>query len=339
MVLITNECNLTINNVSLQIEKMHSKSIDLSIYQEWIVQDSKFPVLQEKAICIHAKKSVVFARNTFAKLESYAWNIEAAGQVLFDYNTVEYIEGFAFQNITPEESSRVANIVFVNNTVLIAEDDSLVTSDLYPRHERKVLDNKFEVLCNCNISVIFASWLDIKDSIVSDVLMHKAVLMNSMCRPEEDSARYAQISGYLRSECSEVPIFKILIGSIIVLVLVVSITIAAVCARKAKMAQEEISYLGECSSRSFSTLNTHTAPLSPTALCENKNIFYDSAGNPSWIVAVPEVKTYQETEVHVTYEESQPIRNSVRNSNLSPLPNNDLMESRFLDTRKSCPFN
>ena len=295
------------------------------------MQDSKLPELPTNAICIHAEKSVVFARNVIKRLNTSAWKIEAAGQVLFDFNSVEYVDSCAFCSITPEADSRVASIVFVNNTVKSSVPDSLITSDMYPRHERKVLDNKFNLLCECNISVVFEEMMDIQDTVTGDNMMHQAVLMLSLCKPDMDGYEYMRISEYLREECSEPPILLIVSSIIISLVLIATILVAIAFAKKAKKAQEEVSYLGECSSRSFSTINTHALPQSPGF--ENKNIFYDAAGNPSWIVAVPEVKTYQETEVNFPYEESEPMRNSRISANM------EYETARNFNIRQSCPYN
>ena len=326
---------VSIRPFSAQIESMAEKSIDLDVYDEWVVQDSKLPHLPRSAVCIHADKSVVFSGNIIEELDPYAWSIEAVGQVLFQYNTVKRIRANAFLDIQPLEGARSANIVFLNNTVIAGEEDSLVTSKRYPRHLRKVLNNRFNILCECNISVYFKEMLNIKENdTYKGVMLDESVVLNSLCIPYPDSPRYMYIGKFLDAECSEMPIFVIIISAVVATILLVSVTVAVVCAKRAKKAMDEVSYLGECSSRSFSTMNTNQGPRSPIMHDVSKNVFYDSEGNPSWIMAVPEVKTYQETEVHVTYEESHPIQPSARSSYQDPL---ELQRKNI--TRQSCPFN
>lgn len=131
---------------------MSQKSIDLDVYEDWSVQYSYLPHLPRNAVCIHADKRVVFSNNVIQELDPYAWGIEADGEVLFQYNTVKKIRGKAFLNITPLKREISGNIVFLNNTVYSADADALVTSDEYPRHQKKVLNNRFNILCQCNIS-------------------------------------------------------------------------------------------------------------------------------------------------------------------------------------------
>lgn len=314
---------------------MSHKSIDLDVYEDWLVQDSKLPHMPAHAVCLHTDKSVVFSGNVIQELDPHAWAIEAGGQVLFEFNTVYRIRENAFIEITPKDGSRSANIVFLNNTVLSGDEGSLVTSDLYPRHERKVLNNKFNIECDCNITQHFQKLLKVEENNTEDMVLNDLVMMYSLCRLPEGSNKFQEIERYIENECTSMPVILILIAALVVAILVASMVVAIVCARKAKKAQEEVSYLGETSTRSFSTMNTHAAPQSPSCYDNTKNVFYDPQGNPSWIMAVPELKTYQETEVHVTYEESQPIAMSNRNSCQEHMLE---LQRRNL-TRQSCPFN
>ncbi|XP_018020239.1 uncharacterized protein LOC108676634 [Hyalella azteca] len=322
---------LFFNFTDVSINSMSPKSIDVDVYEDLIIQHCNLPHLPANAVCLHASKSVVFSRNVIQELDSYAWAIEAGGQVLFEYNTVKKIRGSAFLKIKPMKDSRSSNIVFLNNTVHSGDANALVISDLYPQHERKVLNNRFHIICECNISIHFERMLDINPNDSYSRVLNEAVLADSLCLPFEGSHWYVKIGSFLKNECSPMPVLLIIASTVVIAIILTSVTVAVICAKKAKKAQEEISYLGETSSRSFSTINTHAAP---TPL-DSKYVYYDSQGKPSWIMAVPELKTYQETEVHVTYEESQPIASSTRNSCQEYMLE---MQRRNL-TRQSCPFN
>ncbi|KAF2347003.1 Pectin lyase fold/virulence factor [Trinorchestia longiramus] len=188
---------LYFNFSDVTIGSMSQKSIDLDVYEDWIVQDSLLPHLPANAVCLHTEKSVVFSRNLIQELDPHAWAIEAGGQVLFEYNTVKKIRGNAFAKIIPMEDSRSANIVFLNNTVLSGEPNSLVISDLYPRHERKILNNRFDITCECNITVQFQKMLNINPNNSDDMILNSAVLEYSLCAPHIHS-RW-RVFGFLSS--------------------------------------------------------------------------------------------------------------------------------------------
>lgn len=180
--------------------------------------------------------------------------------------------------------------------------------------------------------LLFQKMLSIKENETYDVMIYNAVLLNSLCMPNVQGREYMSVKQFLDNECTPIPVILLIGAGLVVTIILVSVAVAIICARKARKAMEEAS-LGECSTRSFSTMNTHAGPCTPGL---NKNVFYDCEGNPSWIMAVPEVKTYQETEVHVTYEESHPIQSSARCSFQDR--NMLAVEKRNL-TRQSCPFN
>lgn len=243
--------------------------------------------------------------------------------------------------VRPYGGERGASIVFLNNTVFNAENGSLAISSLYPIHERKILDNRFFVSCSCRIEEVFRALLGVsKEKNKSDDIAQltlDAMLAKSRCRRYKSIMTFTRVEAYLDDVCASLPIPIIVSGAIVAIAILITVTVSIICIRRAQKAKEEANYLGECSySHSFSTL--HTGPMSPAIALSHS---WDRAGGESsqpWVMAVPEIKTYQETELHVDYEHTEPIAGNTRVFfPAEPGPLLDLQRKTHM--RSSCPFN
>lgn len=255
--------------------------------------------------------------------------------MLFKYNNVKHLGPAALLGIQPNVEAFSANIVFLNNTVEKAENRSLLISRKYPAHERKVLENKFDLICECDIELQFQGLLGITaKSDHYDNATYQAIVEDSLCKRYEDLLMYVNIEEYLQDNCVPLPLPIIISVTVVIAAVIITIVVCVVCSRRAAKAKEEASYLGEsCFSNSFSTLHSNHQLQSPLSTeCHS----WERGNNlQPWVMAVPEVKTYQETEVHVLYEHTEPMNVSIRGS--YPDPRIDFL--RQAQVRASCPFN
>ncbi|XP_069950167.1 uncharacterized protein [Cherax quadricarinatus] len=323
---------------NVKVENMEENAIHLDIYEEWLVEYCSLPRLVSHTICLRAQMVVVFSHNIMKRLENKSLDIISSSQVLFEYNYVMYLGADALAAIKPYPNARGANIVFLNNTVEKAVNRSLVISRNYPSYERKILDNRFNILCECNIHDTFKQLLGISEkSDYNDQLTQQVVIEKSRCQRKSGLALYKNVRVYYSEECTSTSLPLIISATSVVVVIIIAIIVCIVCIRRAEKAKEEANYLGECCySQSFSTLHSNAGPLSPL---HGHHCFSFENGNSlqPWVVAVPEVKTYQETEVDVHYEHTEPINVNIRGS--YPEPTSPIDFQRRVHTRASCPFN
>ncbi|XP_063604991.1 uncharacterized protein LOC134780285 isoform X1 [Penaeus indicus] len=323
------------NMIHTKVTTMEEESIHLDIYEHWLIENSELPLLQTGSICVRAQGPVVFSKNILWGLESKAIEIDSTNQVLFKYNEVKHLGPEALLAIQPNAAAVSANIIFLNNTVVKADNQSLLISNRYPVHERRVLGNRFNFVCDCEIGLQFHGLMGItENSSHFENATYKAVLEESQCRKYEDLILYDNINNYLKDNCFPVPLPIVISSTIVAVAVIVTIVVCIVCSRRAARAKEE-AYLGEsCFSNSFSTLhsNHHPQATSYGSDCHS----WERCNNlQPWVMAVPEVKTYQETEVHVLYEHTEPMNVSIRGSCHDPKV--DLQ--RQAQVRASCPFN
>ncbi|KAG7174405.1 hypothetical protein Hamer_G003346 [Homarus americanus] len=319
-----------------KVEHMEENCIYLDIYEEWVVEDSHLPKLEQQTISLRAQMIVVFSRNIIDGLENRSLNINSSNQVLFEYNSVSHLGSEALMGIKPSGYARGANIVFLNNSIAKADNGSLATSRNYPAHERKVLDNKFGIVCDCNIKLNFRHLLGITtENDYYDQSTYQTVIEKSLCQRFAEVETYKYIESYYNEECTPLPLPIIISASIVLALIIITIIVCVVCTQRAARAKEEANYLGECCySHSFSTLHSNPGPLVPL---QNHQCQSWERGNniQSWVMAVPEVKTYQETEVEMHYEHTEPMNVSLRGSYPEPL----IDFHRKTQVRASCPFN
>ncbi|KAK4298752.1 hypothetical protein Pmani_028928 [Petrolisthes manimaculis] len=323
------------------VDVIERQGIHIDVYEDWKIEHSKLPPLVTKAICLRTQRVVIFSNNEMHGLANRSLNILSSNQVLFEFNRVSKISAGALMAVQPYRGERGANIVFLNNTVVDAENGSLAINSEYPIYERKILDNRFKMPCNCQIEEVFRALLGVpkERGTGNDIaeLTIDAVLAKSWCQRYQSVMTFIRVETYLHEICTSLPIPIIVSTVTVALAILITVTVSIICMRRVQKAKEEANYLGECSySHSFSTL--HTGPISPAiTLC---NSWERSGGEPSqpWVMAVPEVKTYQETELHVDFEHTEPFNGSARGIfPAEPGPILDLQRKTHM--RASCPFN
>ena len=260
-------------------------------------------------------------------------------QVLFEFNQVFHLESEALLDIRPHKEARAANIVFLNNTIVNADEHSLLTSKQYPEHERKIIDTKFNIPCNCSIMMIFKKLLGITNtSDYSDLAIFKTVTKKSLCQVSDKARFYTKIEGYVSKNCT-LPITIIVAGTIVAVVILILVIVCMICTRRVQKAREEANYLGECHiSQSFSTLQSNSQFHMSSMKGHPGQSWELTSPLQPWVMAVPEVKTYQEMELNVAYEHTEPIKVSLRDS--FPHEPGPLLDLQYkTKMRSSCPFN
>ncbi|XP_066978463.1 uncharacterized protein [Macrobrachium rosenbergii] len=317
-----------------KVEVMEEHSFHVDVYEDWVMEHNHLPRLMPHTVCLRSQMLVIFSNNFFAAIENRSLEITSNTQVLFEFNRVFYLGSEALVGITP--TGRGSNLVFMNNTVFSLGSKSLLISNKYPLHERKILDNNFNILCDCHIKEKFLPFMDISHlSSHHDNLTYSKLMASSSCRRYAASNIYNNIEGYLTNNCSPVPLPIIVSAAVVVTVVIITIIVCVVCTKRAEKAKEEANYLGECCySHSFSTLNSgnQASVSSPFSACSS---WERSKQLQPWVIAVPEVKTYQETEVNVRYEQTDPLNASVRGSYQDPT----IDFQQRAGVRASCPFN
>ncbi|KAK3875614.1 hypothetical protein Pcinc_019524 [Petrolisthes cinctipes] len=323
------------------VDVIERQGIHIDVYEDWKIEYSKLPPLVTNAICLRTQRVVIFSNNEMDGLANRSLNILSSNQVLFEYNYVSKISAGALMGVQPYRGERGANIVFLNNTVVDPENSSLAINSEYPIYERKILDNRFKVPCSCQIEEVFRALLGVpkERGTGNDIaqLTIDTVLAKSRCQRYQSVMTFIRVETYLHEICTSLPIPIIVSTVTVALAILITVTVSIICMRRVQKAKEEANYLGECSySHSFSTL--HTGPISPAiTLCHS---WERSGGEPSqpWVMAVPEVKTYQETELHVDFEHTEPFNGSARGIfPAEPGPILDLQRKTHM--RASCPFN
>ncbi|KAG0697767.1 hypothetical protein GWK47_026234 [Chionoecetes opilio] len=328
---------LLFNMTGTKVDDMEENSIHLDSYMEWIMEKSHLPNMIQRSICLRAQNVVEFSHNTFQSLDNRSLDILSSSQVLFEFNHVAHLRSEALLGIRPHSDARAANIVFLNNTIAKADEHSLLISRQYPMHERKIIDNKFNIICDCNVKRTFEKLLGISSmSAYDDYETFKVVTAKSLCQEDATARSFTTVARYAAQHCT-LPIIAIVAGTSVGAVTLILVLVCLVCARRVRKARERASYLEDCRfSHSFSTLHTtsqpHVASLSQVLEPPSPSPFQP------WVVAVPEVKTYKELELNVAYEHTEPMKVSLRDMYIpEPRPLADLQYNAQM--RSSCPFN
>ncbi|XP_076065960.1 uncharacterized protein LOC143039598 [Oratosquilla oratoria] len=313
--------NFSINNT--KIGRMETGSIDIDVYEKFEMVNTEVPTLIKNGVCIRSDGVVVFSGNVINMIEGLALNVTSDSQVLFEHNQVGELDALALLGIVPPKGARGASIVFLDNQIETAVPESLVIHPRYQTHERKVLSNKFNVPCMCNISEIFGDLLN-TSNLEGEVFM--AVMDNSLCLNED--LVYMKVKEYLDEECWTLNMFYIIAAGLVLAIILILAVVIVICWQRVKKLKEENSYATEGSTRSFSTLRS-CPPLSPGVPGPPSS---EGRASPSWIMAIPEIKTYQETEVHMPYDRTETMDSSKLSYSGSPY------HSYKSDGRTSSPF-
>lgn len=325
--------------VGTKVNLMEENSVHLDSFDDWIIEKSQLPNMIHKAVCLRAQGIVVFSHNTFIGIGNRSLNIISSNQVLFEFNKVSHLGSEALLGIQPQKDSRAANVVFLNNTILKADERSLLTDSRYPMHERKIINNMFNISCDCQVMTAFESLLGITSSSdYEDIKMFQVVTRRSFCKGIGSVKSYIKVQAHMTHNCT-VPITIIAAGTAVGVVILILVVVCVVCNYRVRKAREEANYLGECCfSQSFSTLHSNPQPLmSPISGLPGQPWDPTSPLQP-WVMAVPEVKTYKETELNVSYEHTEPMNVSLRES--FPLEPGQILDlQRRTQMRSSCPFN
>lgn len=184
----------------------------------------------------------------------------------------------------------------------------------------------------------FGSLLGITNINDNQDIMFQTVTRESFCQVPGNVKSYVKVQPHMTTNCT-LPITIIAAGTAVGVVLLILVVVCVVCNRRVQKARDEANYLGECSfSRSFTSLHCNPHPFTsslskpPSQSCE------PSSPTQPWVMAVPEVKTYKETELNVSYERTEPMNVSMGSiSTIEPGQMLDLQ--RRTQMRASCPFN
>lgn len=242
--------------------------------------------------------------------------------------------------IQPQKDSRAANIVFLNNTIVQADEHSLLTDRQYPKHEREIINNIFNIPCDCEVVTVFKSLLGItSESDYQDLKTLQEVTDKSLCQVlDKEKYSYTKVQVYMTDKCT-LPVTEIVAVTVVGVVIIILVVVCVVCNHRVKKARDEANYLGECCfSQSFSTLHSNPQPPMSSIVGHPSQAWDPTSPLQPWVVAVPEVKTYKETELNVSYEHTEPMNVSIRES-LPMEPGQILDLQRRTQMRSSCPFN
>lgn len=184
----------------------------------------------------------------------------------------------------------------------------------------------------------FGSLLGITNINDNQDIMFQTVTRESFCQVLGSVKSYIKVQPHMTTNCT-IPITIIAAGTAVGVVLLILVVVCVVCNRRVQKARDEANYLGECSfSQSFSTLHCNPHPFT-SSLSEPPSQSWDPTSPiQPWVMAMPEVKTYKETELNVSYEHTEPMNVSIRDISMLE-PGQILDLQRRTQMRASCPFN
>lgn len=171
-----------------------------------------------------------------------------------------------------------------------------------------------------------------------DIKMFQAVTERSLCHGIGSVKSYIKVQAHMTHNCT-LPITIIAAGTAVGVVILILVVVCVVCNYRVRKAQEEANYLGECCfSQSFSTLQSNPQPPLASIPGLPSQPWDPVSSLQPWVVAVPEVKTYKETELNVSFEHTEPMNVSIRES--FPLEPGQILDLQHrTQMRSSCPFN
>ncbi|CAL4068419.1 unnamed protein product, partial [Meganyctiphanes norvegica] len=313
-----------------KITLMENESIDIDAYEDFKIHHNNITSLVTNSIKIRSTHTVEFSNNDIQEIHTHAFRIKSESQVKFAHNMIHVLKKEAFTEIKPWQGEEAASITFLANTIMKAEPLSCILNKNYPQHEITIQDNRFKVHCDCNVTDYFKPLLGMNENSTHTLkTIFEAAMAKTLCQDSEVSSRFINIKEYINTNCTTPNLAVISSVTIAVILLLLIIVVFIVCQIKVKKAQDQANFIGDaCSTSSFST--SGTPPPQPPVSSS-----YTMPMDFSKQIVVPDVKTYQQTEVLFPYEKADPI--SVSDSCLDKdlMPDYDPLQH----SRVSCPFN
>ncbi|CAL4105685.1 unnamed protein product [Meganyctiphanes norvegica] len=294
----TGKNSFILNNMTDPQQKLHMDSlmiinnifvagplstiIDAEIDGDANITGNYFPKLNESPWKLDVAKEVIISNNTFENVPEDGINVRAERKITIEKNYLLLLEKNCFRKINPK--SQQTDLKILRNNITDFESNSLMVNDNWENNDVFIKDNIFKIICRCNISQTIKnginSTLEVRPILDTDAGQW---LKNSYCLKKNTnnlvplSNLFVDCGG--KGQNTKTKAMSVLYA-FIGIIIVVAIVVLCKCLKHRQQKNDPL-------------INSE----------------YQSFSQPGLSIVMPEQRTYQETEIHVLFDQAEEIDN------------------------------
>lgn len=279
--------NFFVTNCNL--ENIQNRAMfELVVRKEARFDNLKIGAIRNKALVLHGPRQFHFTSNQLGLFETEAIQVNASGPVFVQNNIVGKLESDALAGIQPNIGA-FRQMTFSNNTFERFENRSLVFSKRYdPGIDLRINNIFLDQPCFCHCFSQIAGELSHADSNKKLSPLVTTLIKATSCR--KDNQQYIRLEEFQNKTCTHksnrVPVIVGVVVSL-VLLLIIIVLLVVFCKRRARKRRLGVRRIEQ----------------------QEKKFAITKEASPSrYMMVVPDVKTYRETEVHVIVEKAEPLQ-------------------------------
>ncbi|KAG0697768.1 hypothetical protein GWK47_026235 [Chionoecetes opilio] len=320
------------NKISMLVFDGNSFKGNVTQFLEGTIADAcilnnKFPRLHTSPWRLRVEGQVMVQGNTFLLLPSHGMDFRIRHRIRLVDNDIRHLGPEAFLLIVPEGENTI--LLMDGNLIHRMEPRSLCLNDAFIPHYVIIKHVKFQHKCSCNITKTLSQALDIKNLTLETIHsneVHEQWFKNGECMLKPQGIAYISIVQFLIKSCLHLQnnhLTEILIAMAVIIILIALCVILG-WRRMRRTASNVASNVNSLAAG----YHSYTEPCPST-----------TAAGGSMLVVHPEPRTYQETEIHVLFDQAQEIDDDydVNKDDRSNGRIHDIKRTPSPKTRQSCP--
>ncbi|XP_042888602.1 uncharacterized protein LOC122264034 [Penaeus japonicus] len=270
-----------------------------SIKKDVYIVNNTFPFLAESPFNLRVEGQVFLSNNTFANIPENGLRFQVKDRISIVDNDIYHLQGNAFQLIVPTDGK---TFIFLDGNIIRQHDKrSLCLSEMFNEDFVVIKHNIFHQQCSCNISTDISNGLGFEELTPEELYqdkIHQQWLQQGECLKELGGMERHRIDYFLVQFCfSNNRLTNVMLILFAVLLIVISTCVI--------VAWRRIRQRNLASHSHGSDYQSFSAPAP------------SSTGQGAWAIVQPDPKRYQETEIHIVFDNAQEMRDFARCSQYS----------------------
>ncbi|XP_063604994.1 uncharacterized protein LOC134780286 [Penaeus indicus] len=269
-----------------------------SIGRDVYIVNNTFPPLAGSPFNLRVESQVLLKSNTFANIPENGLRFQVKDRITIVDNIINHLEGNAFQRIAPTDGK---TFIFLDGNIIKQHDPrSLCISELFDEDFVVIKHNIFQQQCSCNITADISNSLGFKEVIQEELnqnKIHQQWLLQGECLKEASGTDRLRIEYFLVQFCfrnNRLTNVMLILFAVLLIVISTCVIVAWRRIRQRNLA-----------SHTGSDYQSFSAPAP------------SSTGQGAWAMVQPDPKRYQETEIHIVFDNAQEMKDFGRCSQYS----------------------
>lgn len=269
-----------------------------SIEKDVYIVNNTFPPLAGSPFNLRVGGQVLLKSNTFANIPENGLKFQVKDRISIVDNNIYRLQGNAFQLIAPTDGK---TFIFLDGNIIKQHDPrSLCISKLFNKDFVVIKHNIFQQECSCNITEDISNSLGFEELTPEELYqdkIHQQWLQQGECLKEAGGTDRLRIDYFLVQFCfrnNRMTNVMLILFAVLLIVISTCVIVAWRRIRQRNLA-----------SHSGSDYQSFSAPAP------------SSGGQGAWAMVQPDPKRYQETEIHIVFDNAQEMKDFARCSQYS----------------------